>query len=98
MFRYMVEAKRQFRQKMPDTDKLLQTYASACNANFKPGPEKGKERWLEKARVSYENMLRRVTDIVRRSLIFDSFDDMCRALHMIHDSIIESIITCCNGR
>ena len=82
----MVEAKKQFRQTMPATDKMLQSYASACNANFEPGPVKGKERWLEKARVSYENMLRRVTDIVRRSLIFDNFNDMCRALQMIHES------------
>lgn len=84
--RYMVEAKKQFQLHMPDTDKMLQSYAAECNAIFEKGSPKGKERWLEKARVSYENMLRRVTDIVRRSLIFDNFNDMCRALQMIDES------------
>lgn len=85
---YMMTAKREFQQMMPDTDKMLQLYASTCNAIFEKGPPKGKERWLEKARVSYENILRRVTDIVRRSLVFDTFNDMCRALQMIYDSTI----------
>ena len=83
---YMMKAKKEFQLHMPGTDKMLQSYAAECNAIFEKGPPKGKERWLEKARVSYENMLRRVTDIVRRSLIFDNFNDMCRALQMIHES------------
>lgn len=84
--KYMLLAKKQFRDKMPAADKILMDIAASSNAVYHTGPSKGDERWLEKANISYGDNLQRVSDIARRSLTFGDFGEMEAALRKIHDS------------
>lgn len=82
----MLFTRKWFRKDMLKADKHLQTMASLSNAMLKDGPEKNDKRWINKAKISYHNNLRRVTDIARRCLICENFEDLCKLLEMIRDS------------
>jgi hypothetical protein len=80
---FMLVCRREFRQAMSKTDKALMVIATKANAIFKTGPIKTEERWIEKARISYGNELRRMTDIERRSFVCENFDDLTEVLQLI---------------
>ena len=83
---FMLKTRQGFRKAMIKVDKLLQKMAELSNAMLEKGPEKNDKRWINKAKISYHNNLRRVTDIARRCLICENFDDLCRLVEMLRDS------------
>jgi hypothetical protein len=71
-----------FERHMDVTDQLLRGVAERYKAKYEVGPRKKNERLFEKARISYNGSLRRVTDYERRSFVCDTFQQMA---HLIED-------------
>jgi hypothetical protein len=57
-------------------DGVFQDIASAVGAKYERGPPKGNPRLFQKARMSYKNNLRRITDFERGSFVCVDFDTM----------------------
>ena len=86
--KYVKGLRKTFKKEMAKTDAILATIAAASDAKLHVGDSKTTTRLLEKARLSYNENLKLVTDYERRALEFAAFHGMTEALKMIFRDFI----------
>lgn len=86
--KYIKGLRKTFKKEMAKTDAILATIAAASDAKLHVGDSKTTTRLLEKARLSYNENLKLVTDFERRALEFAAFHGMTEALKMIFRDFI----------
>ena len=88
---YMVKSRKAIAKAMKKVTKSLQRMAVDLDGMHKAGDPKDDKRWLNKARISYMNNLRRVTDIARQCLVCKDFAHIQAFLEMIDASDLQII-------
>lgn len=86
--KYIKGLQKTFKKEMAKTDAILATISAASDAKLHVGDSKSITRLLEKARLSYAENLKLVTDYERRALEFAAFHGMTEALKMIFRDFI----------
>lgn len=86
--KYIKGLRKTFKKEMAKTDAILATIAAASDAKLHIGDSKSTTRLVQKARLSYNENLKLVTDFERRALEFAAFHGMTEALKMIFRDFI----------
>eukprot|EP00039_Didymoeca_costata_P003038 m.64722 g.64722 ORF g.64722 m.64722 type:complete len:1114 (+) comp11669_c0_seq3:164-3505(+) len=79
---YIASLQAMFGECLPTLDRVLKDICMKCNGEIVTCTNKGNDRIFEKAELCYNGDLTRITDIARRSFIFERFSSMANFLRI----------------